>query len=226
MKNTASKMNINLSEKIYRNIYQKITSLKYLPGEKITETMLAESFGVSRAPVREALKRLSEDHLVVLIPRTGCRIAKPHIDEIREIYDIRVRLEDMALNRAFHALVNIKTNLERLKLLRTQFVNCTELPPEEFVLQEIKLDTQLHNIIYQNSQCPNLQEMLEKLRARMEIFRIREANYIKQAQDAQKEHIGLLDAIIDNNKKIALSLLEKHIQNTKQKVLKTCLSSA
>lgn len=219
MENKQLSQKINLSEKIYKHVYHKITSQKFKPGEKITETMLAESFGVSRAPVREALKRLAEDHLVILIPRTGCYIAKPDAEEIHEIYDIRKKLEPLALERAFIKMTQVKTNLEKIKQLRHRFDLCKELDDKEFVLQEIKLDNQLHNMIYHSSQSPNLQEMLEKLRSRIEIFRIREAHYLERARDARKEHMAILDAIINQNKTQAIVRLEKHIENTKQNVL-------
>ena len=86
---------------------------------------------------------------------------------------------------------------------------------------EVKLDIKLHGLIIENARCPNLKEMLEKLHARVEVFRVRQAIDSQRAKNALREHIGILDAIIAGKKTAADKELQNHIEHTKNNVLST-----
>jgi len=204
----------SLSEQVYRAVYGRIVSGKLRAGEKITEAAISTSMGISRAPVREALKRLAEDRLVALVPRSGCFVADMKAGEIEEIYEIRKRLERMAMEYAFKAL-----DLRQVRDIKRKFRECRRLDKTGLVRREIQLDSRFHNLIAQASGCENLQEMLGKLRARMQIFRVREADYIDRAKDALKEHLDILNAIMAGDKRKAIKCLAAHIEHTKMNVL-------
>lgn len=204
----------SLSEKVYQAIYKQILSGKMPPGGRITELEISNSMGVSRPPIREALKRLAEDRLVLLVPRSGCFVADLKPEEIEEIYEIRKRLECMAMEYAFG-----RFEVEELKEIKEQFIACEKLSSASLVKNEIKIDAQFHKLIAEKSHLQNLQEMLGKLRARVEVFRVRESNYTERAKDALQEHIRILNAILSNDKTRAIQELENHIEHTKQNVL-------
>ena len=204
----------SISEKVYQTIYKQIILGKIAPGDRITELEIAGSMGISRPPVREALKRLAEDKLVILVPRSGCFIADLKPEEIEEIYEIRKRLESMALEYAFN-----KMDRALLKKIKQNFNDCKKLSSASLVKSETKLDSQFHKLIAEKSGCQNLREMLDKLRARVEVFRIREANHIKRAKDALQEHVRILNSILSNNKTKAIKELGNHIEHTKKNVL-------
>ena len=204
----------SISEAVYQAIYKQILAGNLKPGEKITEAGISSSMEISRAPVREALKRLAEDRLVTLVPRSGCFVSELNAKEIEEIYEIRKRLECMALEYAFD-----KLDLKAIKELRDRFVNCRTQSGAQFVKNEIQLDSQLHNLVSQSSGCPNLQEMLEKLRARVQMFRIREADHLDRTQDALQDHVRILDAIIASDKQRAIENMTTHIEHTCRNVL-------
>jgi len=220
MKLSNLKKDNSISEKVYQAIYKQVLSGKIAPGDRITELEISNSMGVSRPPIREALKRLAEDRLVILVPRSGCFVADLKPEEIEEIYEIRKRLECMALEYAFG-----KFKPEELKKIKKQFLACKKLPPALFVKNETKIDSQLHQLIAEKSGCPNLQEMLGKLRARVEVFRIRESNYTVRAKDALQEHVKILSALLSNNKATAIKELQSHIEHTKENVLSNLKNS-
>ena len=220
MKLQELKRDNSLSEKLYQRIYRQIVSGRLKAGQKLTESGMSESMGISRAPVREALKRLAEDRLVKLVPRSGCFVSKLDADQIEEIYEIRKRLECMALEYAFE-----KLNVDQIRDIRKQFAQCRKMSAADFVKKEIKLDAQLHNLISQSSGCPNLQELLSKLHARIQIVRIRQADYIDRAKDALSEHIKLLNAIISRNKKLAVKQLATHIDHTRKNMIRNIKNS-
>ena len=142
----------SLSQVVYQAVYEQILNGLMKPGEKITEAGISESMGISRAPVREALKRLAEDRLVTLVPRSGCSVSELSAQEIEEIFEIRKRLECMALEYAFE-----RFDLKQIKQFRDRFLACKKKTGVAFVKSEIQLDTQFHNLISRSSCCPNLQ---------------------------------------------------------------------
>lgn len=220
MRASKLKKDNSLSVKVYQKIYRKIISGSFKGGDKITEAGISSSLGISRAPVREALKRLAEDHLVVLVARSGCFVAQMSPEEVKEVYEIRKRLECMALEYAFE-----KLEANQIKRLKTEFRKCLDTSRPKRIKREVQLDTQLHKMISRISGCKNVEEMLGKLRARIQVFRVKQADYVTRADDALREHIKLLDAIIAKNKKVAIKSLARHIEHTKNNVLSNLRNS-
>ena len=85
---------------IYQDLRQMIMDFDLFPGTRVTETELAESFKVSRTPVREALQRLELEGLLTIRPKQGCFVRPVDIQTISEYYDVRVALEAMAVELA------------------------------------------------------------------------------------------------------------------------------
>ena len=210
----------SFSAKVYQRIYRKIISGSLKSGDKITEAGISSSMGISRAPVREALKRLAEDHLVVLVARSGCFVAQLSREEVEEVYEIRKRLECMALEYAFE-----KLDINQIKRLKNEFRKCLDTSRPKRIKREIQLDAQLHNMVSRMSGCKNVEEMLGKLRARIQVFRVKEADYVTRADDALREHMNLLNAIIAKNKRAAIKSLAAHIEHTKNNVLSNLCNS-
>lgn len=206
----------SLSEKVYQHLCKALVAGKLHPGERITESELARKMGISRAPIREALKRLAKDHLVVLVPRSGCYVSDLTEKEVQEIYEIRLRLECMALEFAFDRLQSYPKHLVQLL---EQFNGCISKEDGELIESEVRLDTRLHDIIAKQSDCPNLQEMLENLTTRLEIFRLQTTTTTMRAGEALKEHISIVQAILDGNRGLSVKYLAEHIEHTKSNVL-------
>src|SRR3982751_2482887 len=86
---------LSLSEQIAAQVGARITAGSYAPGQRIMEQAIAAEFGVSRGPVREALRMLEKDGLVTILARRGAQVTKLSISEVREIFDIRVALNGL-----------------------------------------------------------------------------------------------------------------------------------
>lgn len=209
MKYNKNKISSALSDKIYQKLYKRIVAGRLRPGQRITELQIANSEGVSQAPVREALKRLAEDRLVELVPRSGCFIANPAKEDIICLFDIRKRLESLALEYAFD-----RFDLKKAKKLREQFEQCLTLEQSKMVSSEIKLDEQLHEFICKSSGSDDLYSLISKLLARIQLFRIKEAANIERARLAIDQHIKILDAIINGDRVQAEQLLLYHIEES------------
>jgi len=196
----------SISDSVYEKLFELIVSGKLEPGQKITEQALAESEGVSRAPIREAIKRLAEDRLITLVPRSGCYVCKITREDVVEVFEIRKRLECLALEYAFENL-----DRERVARLRNKFVECGPLEEKKAILKELKLDGELHGMIYDACGRRNLQDLLGKLVARVRLFRTRGTTKIEKARVAMQTHINILDAILSGDLNAALRHLEQHI---------------
>ncbi|MBN1437169.1 MAG: GntR family transcriptional regulator [Sedimentisphaerales bacterium] len=211
---TTEKKNASLAETVYNALRKRIVSGNLSPGDRITETSISTHMGISRAPVREALKRLAEDRLVLLVPYSGCYVAKPEKNEILEIYEIRELLETMALK---HALG--KFNLDNLRQLKQSFIDCEQLEDQKLIAAEVRLDTKLHNLIIDTSGFINLQEMLAKIQTRLQLFRVQTSREITRARIALQEHLRIIDGILKNDYDQAVQALQEHIHHTRDNML-------
>lgn len=92
---TASPLTQSLPEQIATRLSERIVSGTYVPGQRIMEQAVAAEFEVSRGPVREALRLLEKDGLVIILPRRGAQVTNPTIAEVNEIFDIRAMLNGL-----------------------------------------------------------------------------------------------------------------------------------
>ena len=214
MKIVPTRTNNGLSDKVYRSLYNRIVTGRLKPGQRITEMQIAKSKGVSQAPVREALKRLAEDRLVDLVPRSGCYVCELTREDVDYLFEIRKRLESLALEYAFENL-----DPKRVQNLRQKFNECRELGKHKLVQKELKLDSLLHSMIFEASGSKDLQVLLNKLWARIQLFRIREATDLARARLALKRHIEILDSILARDMKKAQGLLLQHLEESQQNIL-------
>lgn len=111
---------LSLPEQIAAQLAARITAGGYAPGQRIMEQALAAEFGVSRGPVREALRLLEKDGLVTILARRGAQVTKLSIPEVREIFDIRIALNGLRDR-------SIAEDPERLKLLPALEAGVAEL---------------------------------------------------------------------------------------------------
>ena len=88
---------ISLSEQAYNKLVKKIISGKYPAGTRLTEEMLCAEFGISRTPVRDAISKLMGEGLVQPLPKRGCRVCDLDSQAVRELFECRSRLEQIAL---------------------------------------------------------------------------------------------------------------------------------
>lgn len=198
-----------ISDLIYEKIYNQIVSGKLSPGQRITELQIAQTQGVSQAPVREALKRLAEDRLVNLVPRSGCYVCKITKEDADYLFEIRKRLEVLALELAFE-----KFDMDMITELCDKMKGCLKLQEKTLVKRALKFDDQFHSMICEASGSVDLTIMVGKLRARIQMLRIRAARDPLRAKEALKRHIQILEAIISRKRREAIKLLTCHIDET------------
>ena len=120
----------NISDKAYNVLLEMIIGGRFESGERLIEEQLAENLGVSRTPLRDAINRLAKDGLVSIQPRKGASVQRFSIDDVMEVYDIRIALEGLATG-----LAAAKIDLNKLEKLKVLFASRNKIVGNLFLSQ-------------------------------------------------------------------------------------------
>jgi len=202
-----TKIETNLVDQIYNILREKIINLELKLGQRIDIKGLAEEFGVSQTPVREALNRLTKDRLVNVIPRRGYYVVKLSAEDMEEIYDIRKIFESYALESA---IKNIEVNKLR-KLKQRMMEQLQGEVTEQRRKAKFETDKKLHLLIIQSSYNKKLKEMYSQIYDFVKISQRMNPRFKKSLE----EHIALIDAILEKDLEKARKLLMLHIDNAR-----------
>jgi len=199
----------NISGKAYQVLLEMIVSRKLKPGERLVEEQLAKNLGVSRTPLREAINRLSKDGLVLLQARKGASVREFEIDDVVEVYDIRMALEGLAANLAASNI-----DLKKLKKLERLFESSE-------AKDLLKADAQLHDLIISSCGNNRLIIALNDLKNFIEMFRIAGYTFTMRSIVATSDHLKILEALKNRDGQQTEKLMRKHIEKTKEGILES-----
>lgn len=176
-----------LSEEVYRRLQHHIITLRLAPGEKVNDQALAEAFGVSRTPVREALKRLEEEGLI--LAKRGSRTIVTELDaeQAQQTYPIIATLHGLAVRLAGPMLTD--DDLTSLKSIHQQFTTAIDQQDTEAALA---LDDAFHDVFVQRSQNDQLRETIRRLTPL--IRRLEYAQFDRLGRQSIADHAAILDA--------------------------------
>lgn len=179
------------------------------PGERLHQDQLAVALGVSRMPVREAIRQLAAEGLVQLFPHRGAFVSSLDPDEIRELYEVRAALEGLAIS---HAVGRVTPEVvARLHEILRRLLEAAAAGDDEAT---IELDRNLHDALIAPAQMPYLRELIEQARRRSEAFR-RAHTYIIPGQSASsnKEHAEIIAAVEQGDVERSVRLIHEHLHN-------------
>ena len=129
----------SLAESVYSELRNKIISENLKPGDRLKEQAISEEMGVSRTPIRDAIKRLADERLVEIVPRCGARVIPIQKDDVEQLYDVLLNLEEQAIRGA---LLHAKS--ADISKLRTALVKLRGLTGLENI---VEADVAFHGII-------------------------------------------------------------------------------
>jgi DNA-binding GntR family transcriptional regulator len=197
---------MNLTEQVYKKLRKAILNGELAPGTRLTEIQLAETYQISRTPIREALARLKNESLVYLAPGSGLVVSDTSIRDMEELMGIRRVLEEYALDQAFDHLTEV--DLLQLEL----FVNQAKcLLKENDVKAIFEVNTKFHNYILEKSMNRRLQTILRNLMDTILRYRIATLHYPGNSQRAVERHEQLVAALKRRDKELALRLLREDV---------------
>lgn len=197
----------SLASLAYERILDRLVMLDIRPGEPINDVRLAAELGVGRTPVREALKRLEGDHLVVSFPRRGTFATSIDVTELGAISDLREQLEPFAARRA--ALAAPRHLVAELRAKADQIRTLNSIQDDRAAL--MRIDTSVHRLIYRAAGNRHLEDVLiryDNLAIRIWCLMI---DRLPDLAHHIVSHAQLLDAIVDGDADQAENLARQHV---------------
>lgn len=219
MNNDRLKVNLNeylpLRDVVFNTLRQAIITGEFAPGERLMEIALADRLGVSRTPVREAIRKLELEGLVVMIPRKGAEVAKITEQSLREVLEVRSALEELAARLACERI----TEEGKEKLLETHnaFVEAVEQKDTKDIANK---DEEFHNRIFECTQNERLIQIVNNLKEQMYRYRMEYVKEVSDHEELVKEHDEIIDAILNNKQDKAEKIMHDHIKRQEEIIIK------
>ena len=205
---------ISLADQIFEKIEQDILSGKYSRGEILTEMKLSEELGVSRTPIREALRRLSQERIIEEVSK-GSRVLGISPEDLEDIFRIRLQIEGMC---AAETAKNITE--EQLAELR-DVVEMQEFYLTKHNTENIRsMDSRFHQLLYKFSGSNIFSDVLYQLHHKTHKYRTVAVSKHSSAEESLKEHKQIFEAIAARNSELAAEVTINHIENARERILK------
>jgi len=206
----------SLTNTIFNQLVEAITSGEFAPGQKLSESELARRLGISRGPLREALFRL-EGRLVKRTPRLGVSVIDFNHQDLEHLFLVREALEGMAARLAAERMT--APELSRLKELLAHHASQPELAAGSAYYQRSR-DDDYHFTIVKSARCERLERMLlDEVYYQLRIHRLRSSTRPGRAQLALGEHREILEALVTRNPDAAEGTMRRHIRNARLSTL-------
>ena len=205
-------MNQTNAEQAYQEIKSRIIKTVLHPGAVINESELMDDLGLGRTPIREALKMLQSDDLVVVKPRRGIFVAELAITDLSQIYEVRVELGSLAVKLACQRITD--SQLKRLGKLSDQFLKSSISSKQEMIEQDIKFHALIREATHNRFLISNL-EYFYNLSVRIWYL----ALPLTTVEEIDvKAHCDLYNAIAAKDEELAVHIISKHIRDFHQTI--------
>ena len=197
-----------LRDVVFNTLRQAILRGELKPGERLMEIQLADKLGVSRTPIREAIRKLELEGLVLMIPRRGAEVAEITEKSLRDVLEVRGALEELAVELACDRIG--EDGIEQLKVVAKEF---EEALKSGDVTIYAEADVKFHDVIYLATENQRLIQLLYNLREQMYRYRV---EYLKQEEvhpTLLKEHDHIIACIEKHDKEAAKKAVATHVDN-------------
>ena len=197
-----------LRDVVFKTLREAILRGDLKPGERLMELQLAAKLGVSRTPIREAIRMLQQEGLAVTIPRRGAEVAAMTEKDMEDVLQVREALEILAVQLASEKITKeqIAELEERLKAFE-QAVETAE------VKQIAQSDIDFHDLIYTAAENPRLVVLLNNLREQIYRYRV---EYLKDEKNYPRlieEHRQIMQGLKERNEQYVVEMTKKHMDN-------------
>lgn len=215
-----NKLKVNLNEYlplrdvVFNTLREAILKGELIPGERLMEKTLSERMGVSRTPIREAIRKLELEGLVMMVPRKGAEVAKITEKDIRDLLEVRATLEALAVRLACENMD--EEAKKRLNFLKDEFARAAKKKDVDLIIRK---DVEFHDAIFAATDNDKLIQIVSNLREQIYRFRVK---YIQEMPDYQvliNEHEEIVTSIINGDIKTAEAMAISHIANQEKAVI-------
>ena len=197
-----------LREIVFETLRDAIISQTLEPGERLMEIQMADEMGVSRTPVREAIRKLELEGLVIMVPRKGAYVAGISVKDIHEVFEVRTSLEGLAASLAAQRI----TPEELDEMEKNLFLEAGELEGNN-LRSIVEIDTTFHDLLYKAARNEKLLQLVSNLQEQLQRFRSASLARPGRSKGALDEHRKILEAIALGDSKLAQKLAMVHIEN-------------
>lgn len=213
------KVNMNeylpLRDVVFNTLRQAIITGEFAPGERLMEIALANRLGVSRTPVREAIRKLELEGLVVMIPRKGAEVARITEKDLRDVLEVRSSLEELAAELATERMND--ESKKKIELSLKQFENAIASNDNAAIADS---DMEFHDTIFEATGNARLIQIISNLREQIYRYRL---EYVKDTEYHAillKEHKELVKSMFSGQKTEARQIMRRHIDNQEMTVIR------
>ena len=217
-----TKFNINTNEYlplrdvVFNTLRDAILTGKLVPGERLMENQLAEKLGVSRTPVREALRMLELENLVELVPRKGAQVLDMSEKDITNILEVRSALEGLATSLACKKMT--KEDLQQLKNMEVDFEKAVA---DNDVEHFVDIDEDFHDLIFAATENDKLISIFRNLRIQLYRYRMAQAkNNETSMSTIVAHHRSIIRAIENHDAEEGASIAQGHIKYQTESILR------
>ncbi len=203
-----------LRDVVFNTLRQAILTGELRPGERLMEIHLADRLGVSRTPIREAIRKLELEGLVVMIPRKGAQVARITEKNLKDVLEVRRALDMLAARLACHRMSD-----EEKKELKKACDEFAGVVKDNNTKDITEADVRFHDIILKSTNNERLIQLVNNLAEQMYRYRL---EYIKDSSYHSRlvqEHEAIYHAIINNQEEKAAEAVVLHIDNQEKTII-------
>jgi len=204
----------NLSASIVATLKERIIHWQYPPEHRLTEAELCQKFGVSRSPVREALRTLATDGFVKKMPNRGYAVKQYNLREIEELYEVRLALELFVVECLAKRGIRKKDNIDALKRTWTGLLNGSSKKDEELA----RLDTLFHETLAHAAGNKSLLRQLRAINERLLLFRMIDFGKAHRVESTCHQHLEILKRIAAKDISGARKAMQRNIEDGRNNV--------
>lgn len=203
-----------LRDVVFNTLRDNILTGEMKPGERLMEIHLADKLGVSRTPIREAIRMLELEGLVTMIPRRGAEVAQISSKGLRDVLEVRQALDALAIELACDRITE-----EEISALRKACDRFAETTKTQDVVKIAGADVDLHDIIVKAAGNDRLAQMVGNLSQQMYRYRLEHIKDVTQHERLIEEHEEIYRCLKNRDKEGGAKAIKTHIYNQEQSVL-------
>ncbi len=203
-----------LRDVVFKKLRQGILTGELKPGERLMEIHLAERLGVSRTPIREAIRKLELEGLVKMIPRRGAEVACITRKHLKDVLEVRRALDELSVGLACDRIT--EEGKERLKTACLEF---EEAVKSKDIRKIAEVDVKVHDIIVEAANNERLMHLMNNLAEQMYRYRFEYIKDVSGHERLMKEHELIYDSIMRGDKEMAMATVRTHVDNQEASIL-------
>ncbi len=204
-----------LRDVVFNTLRQAILTGELKPGERLMEIHLANRLGVSRTPIREAIRKLELEGLVTMIPRRGAEVSQITEKSMNDVLEVRLALDALCVELACDRISD--EELENLKKACISFEQAVKTKDAKRIAQA---DVALHDIIVQATGNQRLIQLINNLSEQMYRYRFEYIKDFTQHERLVEEHRIIYESIVQKDKETASAAAKMHIDNQKKAIIR------